>query len=85
MITNGDQSAYPITAEDERNTGDGGWGSAGLTKREAFAVAAMQGMLASNFDQSFQPAITLPYAELANQSVNYADALLSELAKEGAA
>lgn len=57
----------PVTA--------GGWGNgSGLTKREAFAMAAMQGYAAS------RPSML--QGELAMRSVSLADALLAELAKE---
>ena len=46
----------------------------GLTKREAFAMAAMQGILSHAFGRGTKE-------ELAIQSLECADALLSELAK----
>lgn len=46
----------------------------GLSKRELFAAMAMQGMLAC-------PDSSGSFAEIANWSVRYADALLAELAK----
>jgi hypothetical protein len=45
MNTNANQAAYPVSAEVEREFGINGWGSIGLTKREAFALAAMQALL----------------------------------------
>jgi hypothetical protein len=61
---------------------DGGpaypWGSGiagGLTKREAAAIAAMQGMLAADTD------FERDYSNIAMLSVKQADALLAELAK----
>ncbi len=48
----------------------------GLTKREYFAAVAMQGILSSCF-ASFNP---MP-EHLAQDALNYADAILSELNK----
>jgi hypothetical protein len=45
----------------------------GLTKREAFAVAAMQGLLSSD------TGCTTYHNEIVNRSVSLADALLKEL------
>lgn len=50
----------------------------GLTKREQFAMAAMQGLLASLGQHDVTAA-----SELASDSVLFADALLSELDKDG--
>ena len=47
-------------------------GCAGLTKRERFAMAAMQGLLADS-------EVNSRCAKLADMSVNYADALLERL------
>ncbi len=46
----------------------------GLTKREAFAMAAMQGILSHSFGRG-------THEELAKQSIKCADALLVELSK----
>jgi hypothetical protein len=48
----------------------------GLTKREHFAAMAMQGILSTNYE-SYPLAATT-----AKQAIEYADALLAELAKE---
>lgn len=54
-----------------------------LTKREAFAMAAMQGFAANSFaGDRMKPIPEYTIAELANISVSMADALLAELAKE---
>lgn len=50
--------------------------TAGLTKREAFAMAAMQGLSAN------KKAFDWLAEEVAGYAVQYADALLAELAKE---
>ena len=57
---------------------DARYGSAwhGLTKREAFAKAAMVGLLAADAQEAFG------YEGAAQCAVNHADALLAELAKE---
>ena len=66
---NADQPAYPsfnwISQDGKQNP-------SGLTKREEFAKAAMQGILSNN----------LPWDNIVKASVDYADALLAELAKE---
>lgn len=48
-----------------------------LTKREAFAMAAMQGMLTADADEQHTT------ARIVSISVNLADALLAKLAKDG--
>jgi hypothetical protein len=47
----------------------------GLTKREAFAMAAMQGIIASDVENVYTT------TDIAEISVTQADALLKELAK----
>ena len=51
----------------------------GLTKREAFAMAAMQGILANSEPNSWNEEQW--YRNFSKQAVNHADALLKELAK----
>ena len=46
----------------------------GLSKREAFAMAAMQGLISNH-------TLRGPVGECAENAVNYADALLAELDK----
>lgn len=79
-IKNGDLPAMPIFLTDamteaaENNHGDAVDKICGLTKREMFAMAAMQGLLASlTADDSFSP------RELAKSAVLNADSLLAEL------
>ena len=62
-------AAYPCVTEDYLQEG--------MTKREAFAMAAMQGMLAADSE--------LDEVKAAHWAVSQADALLAELAKGGAA
>lgn len=45
----------------------------GLTKREMFAMAAMQGLLAKHGDDDY------PAESIASYAINHADALLAEL------
>ena len=52
----------------------------GMTKREAFAMAAMQGMIASGICTPPQDETIHHMTSMA--SVSYADALLAELEKE---
>ena len=70
MMKNGDIPAMPIEIN--------GFGQyapevyCGLTKREMFAMAAMQGLCAHSGDYH-------TFADMASDAVNYADALLAEL------
>jgi hypothetical protein len=68
-MNNGDTPASPLPASD---LGLGG-NDLGLTKREAFAKAAMQGQLACSDIHGIDP------KDIARDSVEYADALLKEL------
>jgi hypothetical protein len=73
--TNGAAPAYPDGSTNE-------WGNAihaGLTKREAFAMAAMQGIRANS---SWADRASFHSDAVAQQAVADADALLAELAKE---
>ena len=82
--TQGNEPAYPV----EVAAGDNGWRehqtgpstfmTAGLTKRELFAAMAMQGHCAN------QEMSGLIARSIATMSVEQADALLAELAKEAA-
>jgi hypothetical protein len=70
---NGDLPAMPTTIFQKvggiaecRSTG-------GLTKREQFAMAAMQGLLAKHGDDDYTP------SQIASYAVERADALLAEL------
>ncbi len=71
-MDNGNESAYPLT-EDSPKFGPRTW--LGLTKREYFAAMAMQGMTSNN---------SITVETVAAWAVQYADALLAELGKEGA-
>lgn len=78
-INNGDLPAMPITDEPYplgAIPGHFGQVALGLTKREVFAMAAMQGLLASDVDGNLS---AISCIELA---VTHADALLAELEKK---
>lgn len=74
-MNNKDKPAYPTKnhkMEHDRST-HGHWG---LSKRERFAMAAMQGLCASESDEHWWE-----HDNLAKESVMRADALLAELEK----
>ncbi len=52
---------------------------AGLTKREALAMAAMQGLLSNSEPKSWSD--SQYYDQISKQAVNHADKLLLELSK----
>ena len=68
---NADASAFPQTSVTHPN-GDFIYGTPGLTKRELFAVMAMQGMLARR-----QAWDNTGIKDFAGEAVDYADALLA--------
>jgi len=77
-MNNSEQPASPIFNSDgECNQFD-----RGLTKRERFAMAAMQGLISSGDMELAEDGVESFIAEC---SVKYADALLAELAKEKSA
>lgn len=81
MLTNKDLPAHPqpITTKPDHGIYDThGHDSdlSGLTKREIFAMAAMQGFLANQYTGKQWDALTI-----ARQSIIQADALLAELEK----
>lgn len=71
---NGEQSAYPSHGS------MGEVAHPGLTKRELFAAMAMQGLCSCNHPQL----VAWSPEELAVNAREQADALLAELAKDGA-
>ena len=74
-IKNGSEPASPTPYQDLTNgSGEMYCDNSGLTKREAFAMAAMQGILSHAFGRGTKE-------DLAIQSLECADALLKELAK----
>ena len=72
-MNNGDLPAAPLSAEASRRIDDGVYIYIGLTKREAFAMAAMQGLLAGGADNDSG------IGENTDTAVYYADALLAAL------
>lgn len=73
-MTNADMPATPIRFSLEQNKPLEQCGTSDLTKREIFAMAAMQGMLASNMYSR------LAGTEICDLSIKYADQLLLKLA-----
>ena len=75
---NGDLPAMPISNSQQVASiieGEGvGRIYSGLTKREMFAMAAMQGLCAHSGDYH-------EFSHLASDAVNYADSVLAELEK----
>lgn len=68
-MSRGDEPAYPVMTEDHYNM------HPGMTIREAFAKAAMQGFIANpdlHIDKD-------QFVEIALGSIRHADALLAEL------
>jgi|TARA_R110000803_G_scaffold34063_1_gene74525 hypothetical protein len=84
-MNNGNNPANPLTGDayidfsvyDETKGGESSYNPEcqGLTKREAFAMAAMQGLIASDIENIYTT------TDIAEISVTQADALLKELAK----
>lgn len=85
----GARLVYPMTAEDERDTGIGGWGERGLTLRQHFAGLVLQGLVSN--ERWFMNVVNANVAGsnsgraealAAEAAVAGADALLAELAKD---
>jgi hypothetical protein len=79
-MSKANEPAFPVTVTELWSAGTAGNTPDGLTKREYFAVMAMQGMLASlnGFDRSESFC-----AYVAEGAVAQADALIAELEKSG--
>lgn len=81
MTANSERLAFPLDAGSLLETG--------LTKRELIAAMAMQGLLsnpggpvqASNAS-GWQSTTNCSHGDVSNEAVQFADALLAELAKE---
>lgn len=74
--------AYPVNSQvmiDAHSGGSWEMASLGLTKRERFAMAAMQGLMARDIGAAYN---SQNLHVVAKTSVKAADALLAELAKE---
>jgi len=77
-MNNGDLPAYQVTTEaieTEEDIATEWFNHTGLTKREAFAMAAMQGMLASG-------EVITDYDYLASEATEMANAMLKALEVE---
>lgn len=74
-MTNPNEPAYPTQSESPIGR------FPGLTKREVFAMAAMQGMLASSQLKDIIELRDDPCATVASEALMYADAILAKLAK----
>ena len=84
-IKNGDLPVTPLVMDNGHpyHAGNIAFGNkpltSGLSKREAFAMAAMQGLLANSEPNSWSEEQW--YKQFSSQAVNHADALLLELSK----
>ena len=83
-MKNADLPAMPNPVEivyDVMHNDPAGYGKAsfGLTKREMFAMHAMQAMLSSKYVAEFNAASSDINNDLCAKAVSYADALLKEL------
>lgn len=74
MIKNGDLPAMPITSEPYPTGAIPKNSCEGLTKREMFAMAAMQGFLGANINWN-----KTGFDDVCHDAVKCADALLAEL------
>lgn len=82
--TLGTLTVHPMTADEEKNACVDGWGSTGITLRQHFAGLAMQA-LCSNQDwmiNAHKASGKSANECVALASLEMADALLTELAKE---
>ena len=78
-MKNSDRTASPVECCIIDNSGD----YIGLTKREHFAVFAMQGYISGQMAWSDCDGggVSPSYEEVASEAVSFADALLAELEK----
>ena len=80
----GDESAFPVELEVQMNgVTHHRISSPGLSKRELLAGMALQGILASRVDVPSSTIYKMDKEWTASEAVQYADALLRELAGEG--
>lgn len=77
MSNRGNYSAYPIM--DINTAGNLEMKEAGMTIREAFAMAAMQGLLAN---EQIAGSSSVSRKFIATRAVRFADAVLEELESE---
>ena len=84
-MDNGNLPAHPLTGDAYLDLNGGAMAEGsfepgmGMTKREAFAMAAMQGLLANSEPTSWSD--SQYYDQISKQAVNHADKLLAELSK----
>lgn len=74
-MKNADMPAMPISEEETDRVNDGITIYTGLTKREHFAIVAMQGILAGDVNNEIYE------KDVVEMAVSHADALLAELEK----
>ena len=72
----------PVNAGEFDYIGSNRAAANGITKRELFAVMAMQGMLANAYYVAGSNTPIFPPHDAAVLSISYADALLAELAEQ---
>jgi hypothetical protein len=84
-MNNGDKPAYPVECQYGEGkitgvrTGEYSGMSPGLTKREMFAMAAMQGLLAGHSEYFHGNGPVMVPVEVVKYAVIYADELLKQL------
>lgn len=79
-MKNADMPAMPINNDELASALElGANGSKGLTKREMFAMHAMQGFLAAN--SGWKNSAPMTNSEIAQEAVDLADDLLEALSK----
>lgn len=76
-MKNAEMPAMPTPVMDNGSTPHGTEPTYGLTKREMFAMHAMQGLLAAN--SGWRNSNPMTHDVIANEAVVLADALLAEL------
>ena len=74
-MTHSGNSAFPLAYKNEHNTNDG------LTKREYFAVLAMQGLWANSPQSPLHGQPEYDTVQIARMAVQAADDLIAELNK----
>lgn len=75
-MTKGSEAAFPVADVRETNGSYMQMVNPGMTKREVMAMAAMQGILASDVGDKYEEIL------VARMAIGCADALLAELSKE---
>lgn len=80
-MKNANKSAYPVDKQTNDEIEEGFWHvhGYGLTKRERFAMAAMQGFLSAGQTDTPNYQGAMRYKGLAKESIRYADELFKEL------